>query len=326
MPRKSPVRRAGRPPERREIDAFQPDDRLAPRDRRADRRHDARFARAAGRSGAASAFELFDTGGLFGASEDPLHELVVAGTARDRRRRSAGASWSTDAKGWCPGDEQIARELRETGQPVILAINKTDDKRAQRRGDGVLPARLRAGRSRFPPSTAQGVAELLDEIVEAAEARRLGGSAELGRRRAGRRRVASPEPRAPAEIARRDRRPAERRQVVAGQPAAARGARARQRHAGHDARRDRRRRSPGTGGTSASSTPPACGGRAASRAAARWSSSASRGAKEAIVDADVVALVIDASDGRRPIRTRRSAAKRIAPAAASSSSRTSGTW
>ena len=48
------------------------------------------------------------------------------------------------------------------------------------------------------------------------------------------------------------------------------------------------------------------------------------GAKKAIADADVVALVIDAAARRDAIRTRRSAAKPIAPAAASSSSRTSG--
>ena len=30
------------------------------------------------------------------------------------------------------GDERIARELRETGRPVLLAINKTDDKRSQK--------------------------------------------------------------------------------------------------------------------------------------------------------------------------------------------------
>src|SRR6478736_1463743 len=58
------------------------------------------------------AFQLFDTGGLFGASEDPLHDLV------DGR------------EGLVPGDQRIAAELRETGRPVLLAINKTDDKRS----------------------------------------------------------------------------------------------------------------------------------------------------------------------------------------------------
>src|SRR5689334_14474839 len=76
-------------------------------------------------------FELFDTGGLFGASEDPLHELVV----EQGRRAIAGADLLVmlvdGREGLIAGDERIARELRELGRPIILAINKTDDKRAR---------------------------------------------------------------------------------------------------------------------------------------------------------------------------------------------------
>src|SRR5438093_13576098 len=78
-----------------------------------------------------SRFELFDTGGLYGASEDPLHELVV----RQGQRAIVGADLLVmlvdGREGLVSGDETIARELRQTGRPVILAINKTDDKRAQ---------------------------------------------------------------------------------------------------------------------------------------------------------------------------------------------------
>src|SRR5437899_1489047 len=76
-------------------------------------------------------FQLFDTGGLYGASEDPLHELVV----RQGQRAVAGASlivFLVDGReGLVSGDESIARELRETGAPVIVAVNKTDDQRAR---------------------------------------------------------------------------------------------------------------------------------------------------------------------------------------------------
>src|SRR5262249_39113809 len=109
-------------------------------------------------------FELFDTGGLFGASEDPLHELVV----EQGQRAIAGADLLVmlvdGREGLLPGDERIARTLRETGLPVLLAINKTDDKRAR---DDVDFYRLG-----FDPvfeisaEHGQGVAELLDEIVE----------------------------------------------------------------------------------------------------------------------------------------------------------------
>jgi GTP-binding protein len=113
-------------------------------------------------------FQLFDTGGLYGESQDPLHELVV----EQGRRAIVGADllvFLVDGReGLIPGDERIARELRETGKPVLLAINKTDDKRSQVSAmeffqlgfDPVLEISAEHG---------TGVAELLDEIV-----RRLG--------------------------------------------------------------------------------------------------------------------------------------------------------
>ncbi|HEX7139361.1 MAG TPA: GTP-binding protein, partial [Vicinamibacterales bacterium] len=108
--------------------------------------------------------ELFDTGGLYGASEDPLHELVV----EQGQRAITGADllvFLVDGRdGLVSGDEKIARELRKTGRPILLAINKTDDKRAR---DAVEFYRLG-----FEPvfelsaEHGTGVAELLDEIVE----------------------------------------------------------------------------------------------------------------------------------------------------------------
>ena len=78
-------------------------------------------------------FQLSDTGGLYGASEDPLHELV----ARQGQRRIASADllvFLVDGReGLVPADQTIARELRQSGLPVVLAINKMDDKRAQAR-------------------------------------------------------------------------------------------------------------------------------------------------------------------------------------------------
>ena len=116
-------------------------------------------------SGAASSFQLFDTGGLYGESQDPLHELVV----QQGQRAIVGADLLVllvdGREGLIPGDERIARELRETGIPVILAINKTDDKRSQKSAmeffqlgfDPVMEISAEHG---------TGVAELLDEIVD----------------------------------------------------------------------------------------------------------------------------------------------------------------
>src|SRR4029450_4985751 len=73
-------------------------------------------------------FNLFDTGGLFGASEDPLHELVV----EQGQRAIAGADLLVmlvdGREGLVSGDERIATELRRTGRPVLVAINKTADR------------------------------------------------------------------------------------------------------------------------------------------------------------------------------------------------------
>src|SRR5262245_45655089 len=111
-----------------------------------------------------TAFDLFDTGGLFGASDDPLHALVVE-----------QGTWAIDhadllvfvvdgREGLVPADEEIAQRLRGTGRPVLVAMNKTDDKRAQQSAleffqlgfDPVLELSAEHG---------TGVAELLDEIV-----------------------------------------------------------------------------------------------------------------------------------------------------------------
>ena len=117
-----------------------------------------------------TAFQLFDTGGLYGESQDPLHELVV----QQGHRAIVGADLLVllvdGREGLIPGDERIARELRETGTPVMLAINKTDDKRSQK-------SAMEFFQLGFDPVTeisaehGTGVAELLDEIVKSLEAK-----------------------------------------------------------------------------------------------------------------------------------------------------------
>src|SRR2546427_4264523 len=118
-------------------------------------------------------FQLFDTGGLYGESQDPLHALVV----QQGQRAIAGADLLVllvdGREGLVPGDERIARELRETGHPILLAINKTDDKRSQTSAmeffqlgfDPVIEISAEHG---------TGVAELLDEIVKLVGTRESG--------------------------------------------------------------------------------------------------------------------------------------------------------
>jgi GTP-binding protein len=115
-------------------------------------------------------FQLFDTGGLYGESEDPLHELVVEQGRRAIVHAHLLVLLVDGREGLVPGDERIARELRETGHPVLLAINKTDDKRS-------LKSALEFFQLGFDPvleisaEHGTGVYELMDEIVKGLGAR-----------------------------------------------------------------------------------------------------------------------------------------------------------
>ena len=78
-------------------------------------------------------FQLVDTGGMFGASQDPLQALVV-----QRGRWALEAAdvivFVVDGRdGLLPGDEEIAKVLRPLGKPLILAVNKLEDRRARDR-------------------------------------------------------------------------------------------------------------------------------------------------------------------------------------------------
>jgi GTPase len=110
-------------------------------------------------------FKLFDTGGLYGASQDPLHELVVVQGKRAIEGADLLVLVGDGREGLVGGDETIAGELHETGQPVLLAVNKIDDKRAR---DAALEF-YRLGVDPVFEISAEhgtGVAELLDAIVE----------------------------------------------------------------------------------------------------------------------------------------------------------------
>src|SRR5688500_7193676 len=76
-------------------------------------------------------FQLTDTGGMFGASEDPLHELVL-----ERGRRAVADAdllvLVVDGReGVVAGDREIAQVVHEADKPALVAVNKTDDRRAR---------------------------------------------------------------------------------------------------------------------------------------------------------------------------------------------------
>ena len=110
-------------------------------------------------------FELTDTGGMFGASQDPLHELVFERGRRALETADVVVFVVDGREGLVPGDEEIAAEARASGVPVLLAVNKTDDKRAR-------TGALEIYRLGFDPIVeisaehGQGVGDLLDEITK----------------------------------------------------------------------------------------------------------------------------------------------------------------
>lgn len=120
-------------------------------------------------------FQLFDTGGMFGASADPLHDLVV-----DQGKRAISAAdvivMLVDAQdGLVPGDEEIARAVRAADVPVILAINKTDDNRARRQVVEFYQLGFDAVHE-IAAEHGTGVQDLLDEVVaRVREAKPRGG-------------------------------------------------------------------------------------------------------------------------------------------------------
>jgi GTP-binding protein len=135
-------------------------------------------------------FQLTDTGGMFGASEDPLHQLVLERGQRAIRDADLLVFVVDGREGLVPGDQDIARAVREANVPVLVAINKSDDRRARagamefyqlgfepvfeisaEHGEGVgdlldaIMARVRKGSTRPAPEPAAKAEEVSVAIV-----------------------------------------------------------------------------------------------------------------------------------------------------------------
>src|SRR6185436_5409540 len=120
-------------------------------------------------------FTLVDTGGMFGASEDPLHELVVVAGRRALEHAEVVVFVVDGRDGLVPADEEIAGALRAANVPVLVAVNKTDDKRARgRTGEfyqlGFEPV------VEIAAEHALGVGDLLDEVIAVLPANRNKGA------------------------------------------------------------------------------------------------------------------------------------------------------
>jgi GTPase len=122
-------------------------------------------------------FRLVDTGGMFGASEDPLHRLVVEHGRKAISTADVLVFVVDGREGLVAGDQEIASTLRSASVPVILAVNKTDDKRARGRA-------LEFYQLGFEPVVeiaaehGEGIGDLLDEVTGRLPARREAPKAE----------------------------------------------------------------------------------------------------------------------------------------------------
>jgi GTP-binding protein len=109
-------------------------------------------------------FQVVDTGGMFGASEDPLHALVFERGQRALQEADLLVLVVDGREGLVPGDREIAKVARQTNRPLILVINKMDDKRAKA---GALEFYQLGIEPVFEVSSehGDGVGDLLDGIV-----------------------------------------------------------------------------------------------------------------------------------------------------------------
>jgi len=123
--------------------------------------------------------EITDTGGMFGASTDPLHELVLARGHRAIADADLLLLVVDGREGLVPGDDDIAKAVREAGKPALLVVNKIDDRRAR---SGVLEM-YQLGFEPVLEVSAEhgdGVADLLDAIVQALPETASGAATQRG--------------------------------------------------------------------------------------------------------------------------------------------------
>jgi GTP-binding protein len=119
-------------------------------------------------------FTLIDTGGMFGATPDPLHELVVQHGRRALETADVIVFVVDGREGLVPGDEEIAGALRSSAAPVVMAVNKTDDKRARGRSLEFFRLGLEPV-IEIAAEHGDGVGDLLDEVVQRLPSRRESG-------------------------------------------------------------------------------------------------------------------------------------------------------
>ncbi len=117
-------------------------------------------------------FELVDTGGVFGASVDPL-QIEVSNQGLKALQGAAVVVMLVDCQeGLVSADHEVAARIRRTGVPVVLVVNKVDSPRIANGVDEFYEL----GFERLCSVAAEhglGVGDLLDEVVATLPGRAL---------------------------------------------------------------------------------------------------------------------------------------------------------
>lgn len=111
-------------------------------------------------------FRIVDSGGVFGASTDPLQAQVVEQGMRAMKAANLVLFVVDGREGCVSADEEVVRKVRPLGVPVVMVVNKTDDRRAKNHC-------LEFYQFGFEPvieisaEHGLGIGDLLDEVVKA---------------------------------------------------------------------------------------------------------------------------------------------------------------
>lgn len=110
-------------------------------------------------------FSLVDTGGMFGATADPLHAQVVEHGRKAIASADVIVLVVDGREGLVPGDEEIVASLRASGAPTVVAVNKTDDRKARGRAVEFYSLGLEPI-VEIAAEHGEGVGDLLDAMVD----------------------------------------------------------------------------------------------------------------------------------------------------------------
>ena len=108
-------------------------------------------------------FMMLDTGGMFGATEDPLHQMVAEKGQQAIAQADLLLLVLDGQQGLVPGDLEIVAKLRASDTPILAVVNKIDVRKARE-------AALQFYELGFDPlfeisaEHGTGVGDLLDEI------------------------------------------------------------------------------------------------------------------------------------------------------------------